>query len=120
MTIIYCTSGAWGAGAGRLLHDYEVDGNFWDHQQRITTLETEVAAGGVHIIEFSVVGDQFYVHMSDSTTLGPYTLPELRWVFKGAWLPLTAYAINDVVTANGSVYIVLIAHTSAATFDPGA
>lgn len=34
------------------------------------------------------------------------------WNIKGAWLPTTVYAVNDVVTNSGSTYICAIAHTS--------
>lgn len=39
------------------------------------------------------------------------------WVFKGAWAPATAYAVNDVVSVNGATYVCAVAHTSAADFD---
>lgn len=39
--------------------------------------------------------------------------------WKGAWAPATVYAVNDLVTYNGSTYRATIAHTSGATFLTG-
>ena len=36
------------------------------------------------------------------------------------WLPDTGYMANDIITNGGSTYMVLVNHTSEATFDPGA
>jgi hypothetical protein len=58
--------------------------------------------------------------MTDGTVQGPFQLPVRAWNFRGDWLPNTVYNVDDVVTANGGVYMVLVNHTSAATFDAGA
>ena len=120
MTLIYRTAGAWGAGKGVNLTPAEVDGNFYDHEGRIVSLE-DSAALGTQIDYFSITGYDLYVHMTDHSVLGPYTLPSTpTWTFTGAWQPTTAYEINDVFTALGKVYLVVYAHTSASSFDPGA
>jgi len=119
MTIIYRTAGAWGSGQGTNLSAAQVDGNFFDLATRVTTIE----GGGLNaptISSFTIVGTNLFVNMSDSTVLGPYTLPTASWNFRGDWTPSTVYAVNDVVTANGSVYLVMFGHTSATTFDPNA
>lgn len=122
MAIIYRTDGAWGAGKGANLVAAEVDGNFYDVDQRIVDLEGSMPAAAVGIAFFSVTGTNlFNVHMTDGTIQGPFALPEQVWNFRGDWLPTTVYAANDVVTANGSVYLVLVNHTSnAGAFDPDA
>src|SRR5215831_10774634 len=119
MTIIYRGSGAWGAGKGADLVAAEVDGNFYDLDGRLTTAESNIHAA-VSIDYFSVAGNQFYVHMTDGTVQGPFVLPQQTWNFRDAWQPSTNYSVNDVVTYNGVVYMVLVNHTSAAAFDPGA
>jgi hypothetical protein len=49
-------------------------------------------------------------------------LPQVALTFRGAWAPNTPYSLNDVfyVSALSSVYVVIWAHTSNATFDPNA
>lgn len=44
MAVTFRTAGAWGAGKGSNLVAAEVDGNFWDHEERIVDVEAAVAA----------------------------------------------------------------------------
>jgi hypothetical protein len=67
-----------------------------------------------------MAGDQMYVHLTDSTILGPYQLPIIQWNFRGPWLPAVSYLVYDVVTEGDAVYLVVFDHTSEASFDPGA
>jgi carbohydrate binding protein with CBM5/12 domain len=120
MTIIYRTSGLWGAGKGANLVAAEVDGNFYDLETRLVAAEDAIPASAVGIAFFEVAGNTFYVHMTDGTIQGPFVLPQLAWNFRGPWLPGTNYSKNDVVTYNGKTYMVLVNHVSAASFDPGA
>jgi hypothetical protein len=118
MTVLYRNAGPWGPGVGRNLDSIEVDENFWDHEGRIVTLERATP-----VTIFSVTqptADSLLVHMSDGTTFGPISLPSFDLTFRGPWTPTTVYALNDLFTANNSVYVVLLAHTSAGSFDPGA
>lgn len=119
MAIIYRTSGPWGVGKGANLVAAEIDSNFYDVDKRVTTVEDNVPAAANGIAFFSVSGSLFYVHMTNGTIQGPFALPQQAWNFRGEWAATTVYSIDDVVTANGSVYLVLINHTSAGLFDPG-
>jgi hypothetical protein len=120
MTIIYRTAGPWGAGKGANLVAGEIDGNFHDLDARVGSIKDNIPAAAVGIAFFAVTPPNlFYVHMTNGTIQGPFALPQLAWNFRNVWLPSTAYAVNDVITANGSTYMVLINHISAATFDPG-
>jgi hypothetical protein len=118
MAIIYRTPGPWGAGKGANLVAAEIDGNFYDVDRRVTVVEDNIPAAANGIAFFSVSGSLFYVHMTDGTIQGPFALPQQAWNFRGAWAPATVYSVDDVVTANGSVYMVLINHVSASLFDP--
>lgn len=121
MAIIYRTSGPWGAGKGANLVAGEVDGNFYDVDQRIVDLEDNIPDVANGIAYFSVTGTNlFNVHMTNGTIQGPFALPQIAWNFRGDWLADTNYAANDVVTANGTVYLVLVNHVSGSEFDPGA
>jgi hypothetical protein len=115
--IVYRTAGPWGAGQGSRLSANQVDFNFYNHDQAISALTASIPAG---IAYFYVNGNQLFVVLTDHTVLGPYILPTAAWNFRGAWLPNTSYSVNDVVTFGGSAYLVIFAHTSAATFDPNA
>lgn len=119
MPVIYRTAGPWGAGKGANLVPAEVDGNFYDVDQRITAVEDDLPDVANGIAFFSVSGSLFSVHMTNGTVQGPFALPKAAWNFRGEWTASTIYYVDDVVTANGSVYMVLINHTSAPTFDPG-
>lgn len=118
MAIIYRTAGPWGAGKGANLVPGEVDGNFFDVDKRVTHIEDIMPAAANGIAFFSASGNQFYVHMTDGTIQGPFILPQQAWNFRGEWTTSTIYNVNDVVTANGGVYLVLFNHVSASSFDP--
>jgi hypothetical protein len=120
MPIIYRTAGPWGAGKGANLVPGEVDGNFYDVDRRLFIIEDSAQEVATGIAFFSVSGDLFYVHMTNGTIQGPFALPDKKWNFRGPWLPSTVYSRDDVVTANGGVYLVLLNHVSAAVFVPGA
>jgi hypothetical protein len=120
MAVVYRTPGPWGAGKGGNLVAAEIDGNFYDVDRRVTVVEDNMPAAANGIAFFSVSGNSFYVHMTDGTIQGPFTLPQQAWNFRGAWTPSTTYNVNDVVTANGSTYMVLLNHISALAFDPNA
>ena len=45
MTIVYVTTGAWGAGTGTPNSAAQVDGNFYDVDQRIVDLVADLAEG---------------------------------------------------------------------------
>jgi len=121
MTQTYRTNDVtrWGTGKGSDLAPAEVDINFWDLIQRMATQEARPDPGPT-IDHFSTSGALFYVHMSDGSVLGPYTLPVATFNDRGEWLPETAYAVMDTFTINGGLYVVLFDHTSDTSFDPGA
>lgn len=115
----YRTTGAWGAGKGSDLTPVEVDTNFWDIIERIVTIE-ELPDPSAGIESFSVIGTDFYVQMTDATQLGPYPLPLVKFTARGAWTPSTPYVVMDTFDNGGALYMVLVNHTSALTFDAGA
>lgn len=99
----------------------EVDGNFHDLDDRVSAIEdSPPEARGIVEITQGGDGGSLTIEMTDSTTEGPFTLPEFSIRFRGEWEATTGYLVNDIITANSVVYIVLFAHTSEATFDPGA
>lgn len=76
MTVIYRTTGAWGAGKGSPLEKEEVDENFWDHDGRLTELEN-YPVQPTSIANITVSGSQMSVVLTDATVLGPYTIPRV-------------------------------------------
>jgi len=116
MAPIYRTAGAWGAGKGANLTPAEVDGNFYDHEQRITDLEVNPPEG-VGIVSFTVTGTRFTVNMSDGSTQGPFTLPTAAFRWSDAWTPGTAYEELDVFSyqvggEDDGIYLVLGPYTA--------
>ena len=116
MTVNYRTAGAWGVGLGRNLTPAEVDGNFWDHEQRIDDIEDNPPAA-IGISNITSNGSQFIVYLENGTSFGPFDLPVAAFRSRGEWAAVTAYFINDIVIASGSgVYRVVTNHTSAGSF----
>lgn len=105
---------------GSNLTPTEADGNFTYLNDLIATVEDNITAG-VGIDTITISGDILTFHMSDSS-IQSVTLPTAQWMWtpRGEWQPSTAYAVNDVVSYFGSLYLVIFAHTSAASFDAGA
>lgn len=109
----------WGVGKGSNLTPTEVDLNFWAVVERIVDLENNPPSA-VGIDYFSISGDQLTVHMTDHSTLGPYTIPSSTWNFTGQFQAPRDYKIFDVLRQNGNLYLVIYAHTSSSPFDANA
>lgn len=107
MTIVYR------AVKGSNLTANEFDGNFHDVDDRITTLE---GLTGKTIDSIDATGNVMTITYSDTTT-DTITIPTATWNFRGEF-QATSYAINDVFSYRGSLYVVLIAHTGSSPFDP--
>lgn len=108
----------WGAGQGRDLYAVEVDLSFWYADLRLTALEARPLPSVIS--DFEVIGTTFYIHLDNSASYGPYALPVAFYRSRGAWTPLTDYAVLDTFTINGKLYPVELAHTSDTVFDAGA
>lgn len=96
----------------------ELDGNFTDLDGRLEVVEagqTSVKS----IDEIVQVGNSLIVQYNDTSTDGPFTF-EVLIQYRGDWAAETSYAVNDLVRANGVIYLVPTAHVSATTFDAGA
>lgn len=120
MPVLFRTAGAWGPGQGADLTPAQVDGNFWDHEQRIDALESNPPVA-VNIVSFEVNGTELIIHLSDSTEMGPIELPVLTFRFMGEYAAAMMYAALDTFTKAGQgLFYVLVDHTSASTFDPDA
>ena len=54
--------------------------------------------------------------------MAEFKLGRIRFVWKGAWAPTTAYVVDDVISNGGKSYICVINHTASAAFatDKGA
>jgi hypothetical protein len=102
---------------GSNLTPNEADGNFTYLNDLIAAVEDNITAGR-GIDDITISGNIITFHMSDST-LETVTIPNatFAWTPKGEWQASTVYAVNDVVSYFGSLYLVIFAHTSVATFD---
>src|SRR5215472_11089806 len=109
----YVTSGAWGTGVNRPLHAAEVDGNFWNHEQRIETVEALEPGTGISSIT-QTSSNQIAITLTNGAVYY-FTLPPLELTFRGEWAPNTYYNVNDVVTVTPlmTVYVVEVAHLSS-------
>ena len=85
---------------GSPLTSAEGDGNIQYLYDLIVALE-DSPPSAVGISSITQSGDQITVHLTDSSTQGPFTLPSGLPNFVGEWQPLTAYAVNDWFTEGG-------------------
>ena len=121
MAIVYVTNGAWGTGAGAPLAAAEVDGNFYDVDQRIVGLTADLA-DGKRIDSVTYTSSSMTFHFTDGTTQ-VIQLPIATLAYAGAWTNSTPYQRNQMISANNGFYQVLQDHTTPALpapFDPNA
>ena len=121
MTIVFVTTGAWGTGTGTPNSAAQVDGNFYDVDQRIVDLATDLAEGKrIDTVTYSDVSMTF--HYTDGTSqVIPLPVATLEYV--GPWMNGTPYMRGQMISADNGFYQVLEAHTTPAlpaVFDPAA
>lgn len=122
MALIYRTTdlAKWGAGIGANLIASQVDNNIWELATRIVELETNPALP-VGIANVVASNSQFIIVLTNGVELGPFTLPVAVFGMRDEWLPATQYLKFNVFTvADVGVFMALVDHISAATFDPNA
>lgn len=121
MTIVYVTTGAWGAGTGAPNSAAQVDGNFYDVDQRIVDLVADLAEGK-RIDTVTYTSNSMTFHFTDGTTqVIPLPVATLEYV--GPWMNSTPYTRASLFTAGNGFYQVLVNHTTPAIpapFDPNA
>ena len=121
MTIVYVTTGAWGSGTGAPIAAAQVDGNFYDLDQRVVDLNADLAEGKrIDTVTYTDISMTF--HFTDgSSQVIPLPIAILEYV--GAWTNSTPYARGQMIAADNGFYQVLEAHTTPpppAPFDPNA
>lgn len=112
MTIIYR------AIQGSDLSADQIDGNFHDLDDRVATIEGATIKS---ISSIAASGSTMTITFSDASTQ-TITLPTISWsdLFIGAWPASTPVTKDQIFMAQGALYVVLMDHTTASTFDPGA
>lgn len=122
MTIVYVTTGAWGAGTGTQNSAAQVDGNFYDVDQRVVALQADIDEGKrIDYVAYTDVDMTF--HFTDgSTQVIPLPVMELQYV--GEWSNSTPLTRANLFSAHGlGFYQVLEDHITPdppAAFDPNA
>ena len=121
MTIVYVTTGAWGAGTGTPNSAAQVDGNFYDVDQRIVALDADLAEGK-RIESVTYTSNSMTFHYTDGTSQ-VIPLPIATFQYVGTWMNDTPYAPGHLFTAANGFWQVLASHTTPsppAPFDPNA
>jgi hypothetical protein len=112
---------AGGLGTGGNLTQIQHDENMWELLTRIQAIENDPPEA-VGILNFTVIGSQFQVNMTDATTRGPYPLPIATFRTTGVWINDFDYVATDLVEdpATGLYYVRISHHSpvSPAVFDP--
>jgi len=121
MTIVYVTTGAWGSGTGTPNSAAQVDGNFYDLDQRVINLNTALTDGKrIDSVTYTDISMTF--HFTDGTSqVIPLPIATLQYV--GSWANSTPYQRGQMISAENGFYQVLEPHTtpaSPAPFDPNA
>src|SRR6266403_2918398 len=113
-------SGRWiGNSGGINLSAFQIDQNFYQILSTLATIQAGLTTT-VSIAYITQTANTFTFHMTNHTLQGPFTIPQSTFVDRGAWAPLTLYSVNDTFHVNGTLYLVIFAHTSQATFSAGA
>lgn len=126
MTITYRTAGAWGSGQGADLTAAQVDENFYDLVQQISTVLADLPDGvlidGSDPVDVSA--SFFKFNFSDGSQSEPIPLPVATFTPAGEWTNSTPYARYNVITARAfGTFLVLKDHVTPAPpapFDPNA
>jgi hypothetical protein len=114
---------AGGLGTGGNLTPLQFDENFWELLTRVQALENDPPEA-VSIEDFTVIGSQLEIMMTDGSTRGPFDLPIATFRDVGIWtndLPL--FELDFFSVAGRGFYRTLIAHTTPSApeeFDPDA
>jgi hypothetical protein len=122
MTIVFVTTGAWGTGTGSPISAAQVDGNFYDVDQRIVGLVADLGEGKrIDTVDYASASMTF--HYTDGTSQ-VIPLPIANLQFVGEWTNSTTYVRGDLLSGAGiGMFQVLVDHTTSpppAVFDPNA
>ena len=122
MTIFYVTTGAWGTGSGTPNSAAQVDGNFYDLDQRVVSLNADLAEGK-RIESMSYTSNSMTFYFTDGTS-EVIPLPIATLTLAGEWLNSKSYSRGEMVTYSPlGIFQVLQNHTTPpapAPFDPNA
>src|SRR5580765_3145525 len=111
MTIVYVTTGAWGAGTGAPNSAAQVDGNFYDVDQRIVDLNAALAEGKL-IDSVSYTGSSMTFHFTDGTSQ-TISLPIATITYVGQWTNSTPYTRGQMISERArGMYQVLVDHVT--------
>src|SRR5580765_6379848 len=99
MAIIYVTTGAWGTGTGTPNSAAQVDGNFYNLDQRIVTLNADLAAGK-RIDHVTYTNSNMTFHYTDGTTQ-TIPLPVAVITYAGQWTNSIVYVHTQMVSVPG-------------------
>ncbi len=122
MTLVFVTSGAWGPGTGAPNSAAQVDGNFYDVDQRIVALNADLDEGK-RIDTVTYTSNSMTFHFTDGTTQ-TIPLPIAIISYVGQWTNSTPYARGQMISVRSlGMFQVLVDHTTPpmpAAFDPNA
>ena len=113
MTIIYVTTGPHGAGTGTPNNAAQVDGNFYDVDQRIVALNADLAEGKrIDTVTYTATSMTF--HFTDGSTQ-TIPLPIATITYVGQWTNSTPYTRGSMVSVRArGMYQVLVNHLTPA------
>jgi hypothetical protein len=126
MTLHYretdAVSGRWtGNTSGASLSAAQFDENTYTFAKGIEDLNAALSTSVVSLSSISQpLPNELTFHLSDGSSLGPFTIPASAFHSTGAWAPSTPHAVNDTFYINGAVYLVIFPDPGQSTFDASA
>jgi hypothetical protein len=122
MTIVYVTPGPWGAGTDTPNSAAQVDGNFYDVDQRIVALNAAIVEGKqIDLVTYT--SNSMTFHFTDGTSQ-VIPLPIATLTFVGEWLNSMPLVRGNMFSFRGlGIYQTLIDHVTPAPpalFNPDA
>lgn len=103
-----------GAGLAGRLTSAQADTNNWNIKVAVEALQ---ASTGKTISGCNATGNQLTITYTDATT-DVITIPTATWTWRGEFAAVS-YAVNDLLSNSGTIYLVLQAHTGVIPFDAG-
>lgn len=108
----------WVAGQGSNISGYQYDLNNWNLLQMIVALQNSQTAGIAYVNQPTPT--TIYFHLTDHTVIGPINLPVASWNWRGAWAANASYAVMDVFSEGGAIYLCTWPDPGQPTFYAGA
>ncbi len=99
---------------GAPLSILEIDTNFRELEQRLSTLEDHPNTPVIAVEQ----QEDVLIFKVDGEVISHIVLPKFQPIFKGEWMKNTSYRVGTWVYCNHTLYACQVPHTSGENFEP--